>query len=188
MLIFTYTKPINLAKLSLISLAYCSSSLCPSLSLLSLKMTPNSIVFFVFFFAFNIHCESFAIQTKISKLASSVRSTAASRSSPMMMTSTESVSDQEQLGRVTMYKKEGQSFKKLLFLISIVLHKSWGISSYPWLGWFDFHFTIQVLHFRSVVNNFSKIISVWTSYITLLWHFVGIRFFLCKIELLEKRH
>ena len=73
-------------------------------------MFPSSIVFFVLFIAstFNIQCDSFSTQTHISRVA--VKSfTAISRSNQITMTSTESVSDQVQLGRVTMYKKEGQS-------------------------------------------------------------------------------
>ena len=103
-----------LALLSLLLLTNFQSSLRLNLSSNhNLTMTPSTIVIFVLFIAFSINCDSFSTQTKISRAATSAPHLMKSgRSSQITMTSTESVSDQVQLGRVTMYTKQGLSISQ----------------------------------------------------------------------------
>lgn len=74
-------------------------------------MASSALFFLVVLIALVVHCESFTLQTGLSRIAtSSIFQESSIKNSPVsniMMTTIESVSNQVQLGRVTMYKKEG---------------------------------------------------------------------------------
>lgn len=132
----------------------------------NLIMTPSSIVFFVLFIAFSINCDSFSIQTKISRAATSApHLMKTGRSSQITMTSTESVSDQVQLGRVTMYTKQGQSISQDVQELWMTLKLSSGrlfcirINDYQRMGMIDL-----LLHFwrHHEPNTISKTVFVLT--------------------------
>lgn len=74
-------------------------------------MASSALFYLVVLIALVVYCESFTLQTGLSRIAttSSLQDSSIKTSpvSSIMMTTIESVSNQVQLGRVTMYKKEG---------------------------------------------------------------------------------
>jgi hypothetical protein len=74
-------------------------------------MASSALFFLVVLIALVVHCEGFTLQTGLSRMATaSIFEDSSIKRSPVrniMMTTIESVSNQVQLGRVTMYKKEG---------------------------------------------------------------------------------
>ena len=80
------------------------------------NMTSNVLFYLVLLLAYNIQCESFSLHTGLSRIVRlsqiqeiNVEAGFQSKRSNLKMSSTENTVTEIQLGRVTMYKKEGSS-------------------------------------------------------------------------------